>query len=359
MQSPPQPAIFQSVPLARALEKSSADGRWLVVSVTARADAACVAMDDATWQRAEVCEWIERKAFAVRVDIDVDRDIVRTLNVRAVPTTIVFRAGKQEDRTVGFQDAPAMSAWLSSLEERPTKPDGHLRDSAASMALADQRYDQATKGYVWLWNNIPGFDDAYEYGWMGSRHSFMIKSLQSLVSAHLPAREAFSAIRDASAAAAPAVDLTDWFGPRVDWLLLNQVLGQQERTLEWFDSVKSDPRYAPVIQHCARLLLEPLKESQRWADIGLLYSDPLRALAELHEFVTLGSPEPGARENKTSVRLRRHLLERFRTEVGVLYSGLRAAGRTSDAKAVREEAIRLDPSDEMRRALDQAPASYN
>lgn len=252
-----------------------------------------------------------------------------------------------------------MCAWLGSLEKRETKPDGHLRDSAASMALADQRYDEATKGYVWLWNNIPGFDDAYEYGWMGVRHSFMMKPLESLVNAHPPAREAFSAIRDASAAAAPALDVTDWFGPRVDWFLLNRVLGQEDRTVEWFDSVKTDPRYAPVIQHCSTLLLEPLKEGQRWADIGLLFSDSLAALAELHESATFGSPQPGARETEASARLTRHRLERFRADVSVLYSGLRAAGRTSDAKAVREEALRLDPSDEMRRALEQAPASYN
>lgn len=316
-------------------------------------------MDDATWQRAEVCEWIERKALAIRVDIDADHDIARKLNVRAVPTAIVFRAGKQEDRTVGFLDAAEMSAWLSSLQKRQTKPDGHLRDSAASMALADQRYDEATKGYVWLWNNIPGFEDAYEYGWMGVRQSFMLKPLQSLVSSHPPAHEAFSALRDASGAAAPAFDYTDWFGPRVDWFLLNQVLGQQDRTLEWFDRIKADPRYASVIEHCAWLLLEPLKDSQRWADIGRLYPDPLAALAELHEHVTFGSPQPAARESDSSARLTRYQLERFREDVGILYSGLRAAGRATDAKAVREEALRLDPSEEMRRALEKAPGSYN
>jgi len=331
----------------------------LVVSVTAEADAASSAMDDATWRLAEVCEWIERKALAVRVNIETDRGIARTLNIRAVPTTIVLRAGKQEDRVVGFQDAAETSAWLNSLEKRQTKPDAHLRDSAASMALADQRYDEATSGYVWLWNNIPGFEDAYDYGWMGVRQSFMLKPLQSLVSSHPPAREAFGTLRDASSAAAPTFDCTDWFGPRVDWLLLNQVLGQQDRTREWFDSIKADPRYTPVIEHCARLLLQPLKEGQCWADVGRLFPDPLAALSELHKFVTFGARQGGARESAASAAVTRHMLERFRADVCVLYSGLRAAGRASDAKVVREEAIRLDPSDEMRRALEQAPGSYN
>jgi hypothetical protein len=256
-------------------------------------------MDDATWQRAEVREWIERRALAVQIDIAVDREAARGLNVRAVPTTIVFRAGEQEERMVGFQSAVELSAWFSSLEKRQRRPDGHLRDSSASMALADQRYDEATKGYLWLWNNIPGFDDAYETGWMGVRRSFLLKPLGSLVSCHPPAHEAFSSLRDASTAGAPAFDLTDWFGPRVDWLLLNQVLGQEDRTLDWFDSVKADPRYAPVIEHCARLLLQPLKESQRWADIGRLFPNPLAALAELHKFVTFGSPQGEGSERAT------------------------------------------------------------
>ena len=199
-------------------------------------------MDDATWQRAEVREWLERRALAVQIDIAADREVARGLNVRAVPTTIVCRAGKQEERMVGFQSAVEISAWFSSLEKRQTRPDGHLRDSSASMALADKRYDEATKGYVWLWNNIPGLDDTYEYGWMGVRQSFMLKPLGSLVNCHPPAHEAFSSLRDASGSAAPPFDLTDWFGPRVDWLLLNRLLGQEDRTLEWFDSIKVDPR---------------------------------------------------------------------------------------------------------------------
>jgi hypothetical protein len=341
------------------MERSAADGLWLVVSVTAQASAACRAMDDATWRRAEVCEWIARTGVAVQIDIATDRAAARSLNVRAVPTTIVLRAGKQEERVTGFQDAGEMSAWLRGLEQRERKPDAYLRDSSAAMALADQRYDEATKGYVWLWNNIPGFDAAYDTGWMGVRQSFMMEPLKTLVSCHPAAHEAFSTIRDTSGAAAPGFDLTDWFGPRVDWLLLNRVLGQDDRTRDWFDNIKADPRYAPVIEHCSRLLLEPLRESQRWADIGLLFPDPVAALAELHEFVTFGARQRGTRENEPSAALSRHLLERFRADVSVLYSGLRAAGRPRDAKAVREEALRLDPSEEMRRALEQAPASYN
>jgi hypothetical protein len=359
MRAASRPPLFQEGPFEAALERSTAEGLLLVVSVTTQADAASRAMDDATWRREEVRAWVEGRALAVQLDLDVDRQAARTLNVRAVPTTIVLRAGKQEERLVGFRDAAEMSAWLAALAQRERKPDPYLRDSAASLALADQRYGEATTGYVWLWNNIPGFADAYEAGWMGSRRSFLLQPLESLVTSHPPAHEAFSAIRDASGAAAPALDLGDWFGPRVDWLVLNRLLGQQDRTLGWFDGVKADPPHARVIAHCASVLLQPLKESQRWADIGRLFPEPLVALAELRPPEPFGSQPSHAGEDEPSVRVRRRMMERFRADVSVLYAGLRAAGRASDAKAVREEACRLDPSDEMRRALEQAPASYN
>jgi hypothetical protein len=331
--------VVRELSFERALERSEADGLLLVVHVNARSEVGNRAMDDATW--------IEGRALAVQIDAETDTELARALNVRAVPTTIVFRGGRQIERVVGFQTAIAMTKWLDAVAEREARPDPYLRESSASMALADQRYDEATAGYAWLWSNIPGFEDA---GWMGATR-FILEPLGALASNHPPAHEAFSVLRDASGAAATAFDLAGWFGPRVDWLLLNQVLGQQDRTLEWFAGIKADPRFAAVIEHCARWLFEPLKESQRWADIGRLFPNPLAALAELYYRESFGAPP--------SLALGHRLAKRFRDDASVLYSGLRAIGRTAEAKAVREEALRRDPSDEMRRAFEQAPGSLN
>jgi hypothetical protein len=350
-----KPPVFGDAAFDAAMERTSSSGLWLVVSATG-SDAAGAAMDDVTWRHPGVTAWIERNGLAVRVDIDAQPHVARELDVRAVPTTIVFRAGRHEERTVGFQDGAAMSAWLASLEAREKRPDEFLRESSIELALKDGRYDEATRGYVWLWNNIPDFPGAYQMGWMGMRGSVLLRELATLTSQHAPAHADFSAIRDASAVAAPTFDRTDWFGPRVDWLNLNQVLAERDRTLTWFDGVKADPRYAPVIQHCARLLKEPLQESQRWADLGRLFPDALAKLAEVYELANAGAPASGEREGDEMARL---CAEEFRNEAAVLYAGLRAAGRANDAKAVREEALRLDPSAEMKRALEQAPASYN
>jgi hypothetical protein len=141
--------------------------------------------------------------------------------------------------------------------------------------------------------------------------------------------------------------------------LLNRVLAEEESTLDWFDGLKADQRYAPVIEHLARLLLGPLKERHRWADIGCLFRDPLACLAEARKFMGRVAPSPDVRESENSSRLTRYMASRFRDDAVVLYAGLRAAGRTGDAKALRAEALRLDPSDDMRLALERAPVPYH
>jgi hypothetical protein len=205
MSSSPQSSVFQSVAFEQAMELASAKGLWLIVSVTAPSEANSQAMDDVSWRSPEVHGWIEQRALAVQINVAVDREVARTLSVRAVPTSIALRAGKEEDRVVGFRGATELSGWLGTLEGRPTTPDVGLRWSSAKILLDDQRYEEATRIYVRLWNNIPGFDPS----WMGPRQSSIAAEMASLVGVHSPAGAVFSAIRDASAAAAPAFDLGD------------------------------------------------------------------------------------------------------------------------------------------------------
>jgi len=77
-----RPPIFQELQVAGAVESGTADGRWLVVSVTARTDPAGRAMDDGVWRHPAVCAWIEQKALTIQIDIASDRDAARALNVR-------------------------------------------------------------------------------------------------------------------------------------------------------------------------------------------------------------------------------------------------------------------------------------
>jgi hypothetical protein len=356
--APSTPPLFRAATLDEAKALAAAQDQRLVVSAVVQADDGDDADADAVWRSAEVRAAIEGRALAVRIDLAADRAAARALNVRAVPTTIAFRAGKQEERLVGVEGAPALARWLGDLEGRTAAPDAHLRWSAAKMRLDDRRHEEATPGYLWIWNNIPGVEGSYDTGFMGARHSSVIKEVAALVRAHAPARAAFGAIRDAGAAAAGALDLGGWFGPRVDWILLNRALEEEDRTLRWLDAVKKDAAHAQVLEHVAILLRDTLEERGRWADIGRLIVDPLASLAQAHEM--MHAMDAGSIPGDALAREYAALVdEEFRREVVVLYAGLRAAGRASEAKALRDEALLLDPSEEMRLALERAPVPLN
>ena len=136
--------------------------------------------------------------------------------------------------------------------------------------------------------------------------------------------------------------------------MLNGVLGDEDRTIGWFDHVKADPDAAPALARIARFLLQPLKRRGRWADIGRLYAEPLKELVfQYRAFEIATGPLMQKRLGEERfARLRDVNAKLFRTGAAELVASLRAAGRAADADAVRQEALRLDPSSEMRATLD-------
>ena len=226
--------------------------------------------------------------------------------------------------------------------------DMRARYQAAKQLLQDQRHPEATEELVWLWNNI----DRIDPGMSGVRVSFMAGEIGKLVTAHGPARRRFEELRDVAGEAADAGRGSE--RPRLDWIVLNGILGEEDRTIAWFDHVKADPHAAAPLAQISRFLLQPLKRRGRWADIGRLYADPLKELAfQHHAFQTATSSLMQKRLGEERfARLRDVNAKLFRTGAAELVASLRAAGRVADADAVRQEALRLDPSSEMRATLD-------
>jgi hypothetical protein len=231
-------------------------------------------------------------------------------------------------------------------------------DAARDLSKAG-RHAEATAEFVWLWENI----DHVDPGMKGVRVSFMASNIRELVDKHEDARVRFAAIRDRAASLAD-VDLTT-ARLRFDWIVLNEILSEPERTLEWFDEVKRDERYALVLDRCAHRLIDLLEKRQRFDDIGRLYKDPVATLVKQHR-TRLPPPnitaEPGP---DVSEKIRPHmrkilqmLLDDLPKQVigdaALMVKCLLAAGRTVEADAVEREARRIDPSEEMRAALEKA-----
>ncbi len=231
-------------------------------------------------------------------------------------------------------------------------------DAAEGLSKAG-RHDEATTEFVWLWENIDRVEPSME----GVRVSFMANEIRGLVDKHEAARARFAGIRDRTASLADA-DLTT-ARLRFDWIVLNDILSEPERTLAWFDGVKTDERYALVLDRCAFRLIKLLEKRERFGDIGRLYKDPVAALVKQHRALVPPpdiTAEPGPDVPDPIRPLMRQMLQMLLDglpkevieDAAFMVKCLLAAGRTVEADAVEREAHRIDPSEEMRAALEKA-----
>jgi hypothetical protein len=233
------------------------------------------------------------------------------------------------------------------------------RLDAAEDLLDAGRDDEATAAFVWLWENIDRIEPAMD----GVRVSFMAETIRTLVGRHEAARAQFVLIRDRTASLAD-VDLTT-ARRRFDWIVLNEILSEPERTLAWFDEVKNDGRYTTVLDRCASRLVKLLEAQGRFADIGRMYQDPVATLLERHgnyqpppNVSTEPSPEVSDKVRPLMRQMLQSILagmsRRVVRDAELMVKCLIAADRKADADAVDREARRIDPSDEMRAALERA-----
>ena len=352
-----KPAVFQALSLADASASAERDQRLLVVDATASWCAPCQTMDRTTWVDANVVDWLRQHALAIQIDVDAQEDLAKQMGIRSMPTVIAFQSGKELDRVVGAKTPGQLLEWLDGLtrgersvdrirakvsgtEAETGKKDIGGRLDLANALLLGGELDEATAQYCWLWSHMLAHDEAY----IGVRLSFMTFDMMTLAESFQPAREAFAGLRQE--AADRLAGATPQPSDRMDWLVLNRVLGDADRNLEWFDRVRVTPGAFDLGRAVAYELEELLLSRGRWSDAAIFYADPLAWLKEQAGMLTmdlsstqdLPEPQPDFRA------IHRQM---FRASAGRLYAVLLAAGREDEASRVAEEARRAEPSPEM------------
>jgi hypothetical protein len=234
--------------------------------------------------------------------------------------------------------------------EKAPEPDARERKKQATELLRGGRLDEALEEYDWLWRNMHHLEPELS----GVRVSFMAQEIGKLCEGSAAARARFGAIRDETEKAALSSTETAAREWRFDWIVLNEALGEGERTLAWFDA-EDKVAAREIIDRCAHRLIPLLRERGRWADVGRLFLDPVAEIRSEHataESALLRFPPD---QEHMRQELAKVVLHSFRDHAGVLCRGLRAAERPEDAAAVEHEALRLDDTPEMREALTRAP----
>ncbi len=300
-------------------------------------------MDATTWVDAKVKSWIAENAIAIQLDVDKDKESATSLKIQAMPTIVVFSAdvqSKEFDRQVGYKSADEMLTWLNAVKIGKTsaelindevraaiskggEEEVQARFKQAQHFLDTAKYDEATTEYIWLWNNIP----KQQPSMVGVRGSFMASFMHRLALLNANAKERFEELRKEAAKS----------DDRSDWIVLNDVLGQEADTLAWFDQVKSQPDAAEKFKHAGPRLEALLLRNKRWTDItDYLYKDPIAELRHQYEtFQEFKKIAPG-----TNVPA----FDPFSKAAGILYASLLTTGHDEKANELAETSFKLEDS---------------
>lgn len=325
------PPIFRPLSYEQARDAAAAEKKWLLVDFSAEWCQPCKHMDRTTWVAPEVVEWVNANAVAIQLDGDHSA-VAQEFYVQAYPTVIAFDGEFELDRISGARPAAALLSWLADLKGGRTELD-RLRAAPRedlsgqlqlARALADRRRDdEALEVFAWLWEHSLEVSRS----WVGVRSSFLIGALEPLIERSPPARLRFEQFRDAAGMR------PDHRG-RQDFVVLNRLLGEEDRTLEWLRKQTPEDAQALIIDHRIHELVERRKELTLFAN---LIGDPLALLEDQQEGVeqlrAFGEKLPAGTVQR---------LEKSREELANLMArALRAAGRNGEADRVEARAREL------------------
>jgi thioredoxin 1 len=359
------PPIFTKKNFEDAKKQAAAEGKLLVVDSMADWCPPCKQMDKTTWVDEKTIAYFKDNAIAFQFDVDKEEKLAKDLRIEAMPTMIVFKDGKEIDRSVGFMSTDDMIGWLEDVKKGKTKAAAlaeeakKLRENAGNRVGEDgkvnikDRMDIARKlsrsdpklaaqEYAWLWDNMLEHDQAF----YGVRLSFMVSDMKRLADQDEGAKAEFVKLRDA--AEAKLKNKTATRDTLVDWIQLNQVVDDDDRTLAWYDRVKNDSGAARDIKRNERELRRIFQEKKRWADMGRMYKNPerdARGHIDQNQMMEKMAPAEHAAEMK------RYAQNEVRTSLATMHAALLAAERDEEAQAVADMLLEFSDTPESRQAL--------
>jgi thiol-disulfide isomerase/thioredoxin len=344
--------------------EARAAGKLFLVDATAVWCAPCRQMDKTTWTDPRVVAWMDEHVVAVKLDVDEDPKRATALRIGGMPTLIVFKEDREFDRVVGYRGPDELLDWLVGVRAGKRAIDA-LREAAGSREGAAGTVDvqarldmadalaatgenvEAAEEYAWLWDHML----EHRPSMYGVRLSFMAGSMTDLAQRSTEARAVFTKLRDRYV---PLVDGGAATRDQVvDWLQLNQVIGDERATLAWYDRVKDDPGASEHIAFAADTLFDLLMRAGRWADAGRLHPDPVGVAQRMLAFNRQLAAYTGTQgmDKADLEEIRQYRREEFRSEMAALYACCLAAGRDEPARQVAGILLAEQDDAEARQAL--------
>lgn len=345
--------VFTTLDYADAFAKAQADGLLLIVDATADWCPPCKKMESETWPKPSVIDALSGVALAVQIDVDESPSLAQQLEIRAMPTIIAIRDGKEVDRHVGYLGAKDFLKWFDAVKQgvnvTETERQALVDKDAALLAGTDEnaRYDQAgalqrlgeheraLAHYLWLWEHI-----GPESVMRGVRSSFMISDIKDLIAQHPPAAEPFAALRDVATARIAREPGAQTWRQWDDWLTLDAMLDDSAQVRAWFDTVTADGGALPeeVATGSVRVKLQDqlvkwLIEEGRWEAAARLGADLRKCASDDVAIYKIMSQSGGLSmvTDEQGARMMELRDESLRESLATYYAVALLAGETDDA----------------------------
>jgi len=156
--------------------------------------------------------------------------------------------------------------FFKAISDNDLKAEVNARMQLGEALLESKKYAEATEQFDWLWTNYEKDNAAFA----DVSHGKLAPSIGELSAVYKPARIRFSKLRDESEKQS-----------RGDWIILNEILGDEQRTIDWFEHAKDDPSQQGEILKQRHKLETLFEQKHRWKEIAMVTPTPLEDLDQL------------------------------------------------------------------------------
>jgi thioredoxin-related protein len=346
--------LFRPIDLDSALSAAKREQKIVLAVFDSPLSADSKRLDSTTLIEAKVRAWVDKKAVAVRFEVEKRPDLADKYRVHVLPTILFVSArGAEMDRLVGFQDgktfcaeADAILAGSDALARAEKRLHGHETDPNVRIDYAGALFDrgmlaEASAEYLWCWDH--GLESGP--GFAPTRMDFLLREIQRLTRVYTPATDAlderaqklFQRVVDCAADSQPEKREIE------DFTAIDLILDRGDRTLAAYDRISDDEACGAVRRALVPFLEQALVDDKLYKEVADILGDPLSALEAALAAYTEDAKKLEKDKTVDADAILQPRLRKLRAETAVHFEALLGAGRPDDGDKLAQRFLEFDP----------------